>query len=623
MRRTPEQRGVALGHAGHARVNAPRTVNPLGDIRRSAAASVFGPGAIADFRTPSGAPVSGVICGLDEWIRKWPAWSERVNDPRLQKLLNVDHFKLPPVEDKDHKDRALPAVRLPGWLQCPKCDRIAHADDWSSDDGIADRWCHACTGQRSKRHRVMVVPVRFVVSCERGHLDDFPWAEWIQHAADCHTRKGPKWLTLVTAGAGLSGLLLKCTRCKATRSMEQAFDKKIMEKRARCTGRRPWLNEKREACTARPQTLQRGASNLYFPVVESSLLIPPWSDDLQERFQDFWVDVETVDAADRRALIASLLDRGKVEIPGDWDRGTFIETIAARAESLSTLSAGSIREEEWQRFVVPALPEDVSSDFEVRTERVPADIGTHVSAVVRAVRLRELRALRGFTRIKPPTDDGTGAVLCQLSVGPTRWLPAIEVRGEGIVVALDLQRVAEWERDGEVQRRVARANDAIAEEHYRRYGDDAGPPRLTTARHILTHTMAHATIRQLALECGYSTASLRERLYASPGSCGFLIYTATTDADGTLGGLQRQGEARRAGPLLMNAVQAQRWCSSDPLCITGAMSASNPTSGAACHACMLAPETSCEEYNRLLDRAFLVGLPDAPQVGYFQEWVGR
>jgi hypothetical protein len=74
-------------------------------------------------------------------------------------------------------------------------------------------------------------------------------------------------------------------------------------------------------------------------------------------------------------------------------------------------------------------------------------------------------------------------------------------------------------------------------------------------------------MRQLTLECGYSTAALRERLYVREGQdamAGVLIYTATSDADGTLGGLQRQGEpgwTRRAIPAAIRAVE---WCSSDP-----------------------------------------------------------
>src|SRR4249919_1963736 len=96
---------------------------------------------------------------------------------------------------------------------------------------------------------------------------------------------------------------------------------------------------------------------------------------------------------------------------------------------------------------------------------------------------------------------------------------------------------------------------------------------------------------------------------------GVLIYTATTDSDGTLGGLERQGTSARFERVFLNAIESQRWCSSDPLCIEGAMTGVEAFSQAACHACCLAPETSCEHYNRFLDRALLVGTPDDASLG--------
>jgi hypothetical protein len=122
------------------------------------------------------------------------------------------------------------------------------------------------------------------------------------------------------------------------------------------------------------------------------------------------------------------------------------------------------------------------------------------------------------------------------------------------------------------------------------------------------------------LECGYSSSALRERLYVSTGdndTAGVLIYTATSDADGTLGGLQRQGESSRIERTIIAALRAMEWCSSDPLCIHGMISGADGLSKAACHACVLAPETACEHFNRFLDRAFLVGLPDSSEVGFF------
>lgn len=98
---------------------------------------------------------------------------------------------------------------------------------------------------------------------------------------------------------------------------------------------------------------------------------------------------------------------------------------------------------------------------------------------------------------------------------------------------------------------------------------------------------------------------------------GILVYTASADSDGTLGGLTRQGERDRFHDILLNALESQQWCSSDPLCVTSVQSHSESLNLAACHACLMLPETSCEEFNRILDRGALVGIPDSPEIGYF------
>ena len=144
-------------------------------------------------------------------------------------------------------------------------------------------------------------------------------------------------------------------------------------------------------------------------------------------------------------------------------------------------------------------------------------------------------------------------------------------------------------------------------------------PLSLSPRFVLLHTIAHAVIRQLTLECGYSTASLRERLYVSveqPEMSGVLIYTSTPDSDGTLGGLERQGLPQRFELVFLKAVRSLEWCSSDPLCIEAVIGGLDTFSLAACHACCLMPETSCEHYNRYLDRATIVGAPDAPELGF-------
>jgi hypothetical protein len=406
--------------------------------------------------------------------------------------------------------------------------------------------------------------------------------------------------------------------------MEGAFDPAVTDA-WRCSGRRPWLATGAERCTEhRPKVLQRGASNLYFPVVESSLLIPPWDDDVETRLGNYWPDVLELQPADREARVRALLDAGRIDIPSDWIKDRFVSRVMERVRAYEGLEIANLREEEWSRFVGAGnLGESDSRDFEVREERVPDEVADRIDYLARAVRLRELRALKGFTRVNPPAaaEDPAGIPIAPISLQRLRWLPAVEVRGEGIFISLNRESILAWERHATVVTRASRLEEAFVREYRLRRGDDAQIPRSIPPRFVLAHTLAHALMRQLSLECGYSTASLRERLYVGNETCGFLIYTATTDSDGTLGGLQRQGQTRRIGQLLKEAVRSQRWCSSDPLCISGAMMLSNDTNGASCHACTLAPETSCEEFNRFLDRAFLVGLPDDPDVGFFRAWL--
>jgi hypothetical protein len=132
--------------------------------------------------------------------------------------------------------------------------------------------------------------------------------------------------------------------------------------------------------------------------------------------------------------------------------------------------------------------------------------------------------------------------------------------------------------------------------------------------------MAHMVISQLVFECGYSAASLRERLYISADEkapmAGILVYTAAGDTEGTLGGLVRLGRPSRLAPIMSRALSRASWCSADPVCSENlGGQGSRRTNLAACHACILLPETSCETINHGLDRAMVIGTPDDRERG--------
>ena len=601
---------------------------PIGELRRSAAIQTFGPGAVVDFRSKD-APISGVVCGLEEWDRNFPPPGLRnpqtIREERLQKKLNVKCFRLSPVRDPvsaQDKERALVAVRFPQWLQCPKCELIGPEDKWNSAPGDAARWCTACTLSSPGRKNVYAVPVRFVTACEHGHLDEFPWHIWVQHKEGCTNRHG--FLQLTSEQAGLAGIILSCPKCQHRRSMDGIFSIRGGSSAIpTCRGRRPWLAAPPETCPV-PKTvrvLQRGASNLYFPMLESALSIPPWSDRLQEAIGVLWEPL-AASQPDKRAGYVRLLEAELKDVLHEFELTPeqLGEEIERRIHVHENIDTDNLRLEEYRQLSAGVPTAGIDREFEIRPRVVPADIKSTISRLVKVVRLREVRALKGFTRINPPGDPA-GANVASVSLQKLDWLPAIEVRGEGIFLTLNEEMLSSWEERQPVKDRASAINLRYEQDWRARYGKSSSPPREISARFLLVHTFAHAVMRQLTLDCGYSSSALRERLYVDRGEtpmAGLLIYTASSDDDGTLGGLQRQGDPERAGRIITAAIQAQKWCSSDPLCIQDVLAPRDGFSLAACHACVLAPETACEEFNWFLDRAMLVGTPTDCDIGFFR-----
>jgi hypothetical protein len=600
--------------------------NELGGLRRSAAAALFGPGAVVDFRAGD-APVSAVAAGLEEWDRNFPPAGmlneQTVLEARLQKKLGVRGFRLPPVSADSFirtESKTLVAVRYPNWLQCPVCSRLGESRAWADEPGKPGLFCPQCTQKTPGPRKVFVIPVRFVMACEGGHLDEFPWHTWVRHNEGCQP---PRFLSLVSERPGLAGLILSCPSCHARRSMDRVFSEDTWQSFPNCRGKRPWLAGADENCQHKARAVQRGASNLYFPVVVSALSIPPWSDRLQEALGVQWQQFVDVEPEDRPALVR-ILAKGAELKPVLDDFGltpdTFLEEINRRLGSHQEIDTDDLRAAEHRQFTGGLADHGPDREFEMRPQAIPATVSRWFSHLVRVVRLREVRALVGFTRIHPPGDPDSPNV-APISSRRLDWLPAIEVRGEGIFLELDRDALTEWERRPAVVERI-QALDARHQADWReRFGEDK-PPTPLSPRRVLVHTLAHALMRQLTLDCGYSSTALRERLYVGddePSMAGLLIYTSTTDDDGTLGGLQREGNPDRMARTIAAAIQAQAWCSSDPLCIEDLLTGTSGLSLAACHACVLAPETSCEEFNQFLDRALLVGTSADPAIGFFRD----
>lgn len=121
------------------------------------------------------------------------------------------------------------------------------------------------------------------------------------------------------------------------------------------------------------------------------------------------------------------------------------------------------------------------------------------------------------------------------------------------------------------------------------------------------HTLAHLINRTISIDSGYSSASIRERIYLETkgrrARGGILLYTVQPGADGTLGGLVSLVPGFEH--ILSSAVEKIDKCSNDPVCEENRFTAGRST-GAACYACVLISETSCEHRNLWLDRRILM-----------------
>lgn len=563
-----------------------------GSVRRSQLVTTYGVGAVVAVDEES-----FMIAGID----RWPVSEElTIHEPRLERELGVYRFCVPPASEGDSD---VPVVRFPAFYSCAGCDRIDHIS-WLS--GGTSSECNSC-GRA-------LVPSRFVVCCSNGHIDEFPYFRWL-HKGQVSSGSKKHTISITSSGktASLRDIELSCDCGVDPVNLDGAFGRDALREFGPCTGRRPWLEGENETCTEVPRVLQRGASNVWYPVVKSALSIPPWSEGAYKAIDRGWHILRHVP---KEGLAGTLTGMGLAAASGY----SIEDLVLAVLQRQSGDSSGgddrlSLKEQEYEALCKGKPDNSRTQDFVcVEATGDYGDFEQWFDKVMLAKRLREVRALAAFSRVLPVTAGDPEERRAPLSSAAIDWLPAIEVTGEGVFLRLDIQRLQSWESLPDVAARVA----AIASNYASRF-EGGAPDREITPRLVMIHTLAHALINQWSLDCGYPAASLRERLYVSDAMAGLLIYTATTDSAGSLGGVVGQASPERLGPALSEAIHGAAWCSSDPLCIESSASGVDALNLAACHACVLLPETSCEEMNLLLDRALLVGTPEDPSIGFFSD----
>lgn len=604
-------------------------------VRASQAVLQYGVGAMVDF-----ADQTLVTADPKFWSK-----TVKIYDDRFARALAVDYFAMP---------TDIAYERFPEWYFCPKCRRFQPLKKWIAeyrergkaqksisfkrDEDIVD---HMVDHMQCPKCGQDLVVTRIVTVCERGHLNDFPWIKWVHTKSKKPICANPelKFKTGASGTEGLEGLSVSCA-CGATATLSGAFDKDCFVKldnggetsNFRCEGNHPYRHIK-EPCDCYPRTVQRGASSVYFPVVYSSLVIPPYADKLNAQiekskaYDECVIIIDDEEPEDRinkiKKSLPKWIDKIALEIGASKENVKKILTEKWLKENKTEVDVTGIqyRLKEYMALtgMTVASSGDSLGDFSREEMNIDDYHIPHIKSISLIDKVRVVNALIGFSRITPAmTKDDDGFV--DIKDKDSRWYPAYEVRGEGIFIEFKQTDIDKWITENpEVVERANRLN-----ENYATSFIGENHPRNITPKFVMLHTLSHLLISQLSFECGYSIASLSERLYCSEETdgqamAGIFIYTASGDSEGTLGGLVRQGRPDAFPQLLKKAISNAKTCSNDPVCITSRGQGRDSLNLAACHACALLPETCCEERNGFLDRGMIVGTYENKKIGFWRD----
>ena len=567
--------------------------NKLGELRPNQIITTFGPGSVVD-------AVKDSVTILD--ISYWKDKGQKIIDGRLASYLGVDCFYMP----RTSFSRDIPVVTFPYWHVCSSCGHLFDARDSFKLDrylryGVT---CPICDWS--------AYPSRFITICEDGHISDFPWKWWAHKGhSGC---KGQLRMYSTGNTSTLADMWVECS-CGARRSLNGATQKELFEGMT-CSGHHPFRpGVKNQKCNKRVIPSQRGASNVYFAVTRSAISIPPWINPLYNLIDEHLRMIESYKEDFGETGVKKVYEK----YFSTFTREEFNAALERRMNNIKEYT--EIKQMEYNaitHFDDP-LYESNKKHFKAEEETLPEYLKKYFNRIIRVTRLREVRVLLGFTRVDAPDPDADEQPnIVKLSKGKTeRWLPAAEVNGEGIFIEFNKDTLDEWLGNNKIK--------AISQKYaqsYQEFCESKGwtITVLRDAVYVLMHTFAHLMIKQMSMSSGYSSSAIRERIYFGNKMSGILLYTGSSDKEGSLGGLVELGTIEQMTSLMKEAFQEALVCTNDPECMNNLPAGKN-SNGAACHSCCMISETACENGNRTLDRGLVVPIPGREESSYFRELV--
>ncbi|MBC6476851.1 MAG: DUF1998 domain-containing protein [Hormoscilla sp. GM7CHS1pb] len=585
-------------------------------IRPSQYITTFGPASILE--TPDGPVVIAAPSHSGLFENTEPDAYE-IRDLRLSQTLlnNKKIFRIPSNAELGVPENKLVynAYYFPRWSLCPT-HGILYRYQPQSLKGCpqcspAPKWEEAWAKSREEA-------VRFVLACTRGHLDEVPWGSMIKHRQGCSK---PDHLLWQGGGGALKNIEITCPECRKRVNFGDAYKKNFT-----CSGRFPEEGDLRCDCNKSAKIIQRGAANLRVAEIRSALTIPPLDTGLHRLLQTRSILAAlplTVDSKDQIVqMLDTLVSRRLLDptIAATIKRYDEAEILGAIDDILGEINnpkestEETLRQEEFrslrnaacdgappQRSDKPGGP----NQFEVykeNVERFRLDSGRTLR-VTPLSRLRVVMVQIGYTRPIDTGNEENQPKIVPVEYDPPNrsiaWHPGVELFGEGIfldfVSDTEPKGLSEhFPLQGQAYRRWLAAYNAS--DGYRKI--KAMPGTKEDYLHpvfVWWHTLSHRLITALSVDSGYSSAAIRERVY----SCtinnktvgGLLLYTAQSGGDGTLGGLI--GLVPHFDRVLKSALRNIDACSNDPICIEEEFG-EEKVNGAACYACQLISETSCE-----------------------------
>jgi hypothetical protein len=609
------------------------------EIRLSQMIMGFGPGAMIDL------PSRSIIVG------GLPLWRQQIEpriiiEPRLQEMLERSltqtgrlpagvrlTLRQPPyaTNDGDRMKRDVPALVFPLWFVCDPESGTTPSAGGSRRRMVQWKEMEWSSGKfKDGTKTISVTPMRFVAACKKGHMQDINWRGLVHRGQGQAGCRSAMWFLDRGTSADPKDLSIECD-CGARVEFEYLFAEGIL---GGCNGHQPWLGDQSvdaNGCKENLKLLVRGATNAYFPQVANVIALPVDADHVGDIIRANLASLAKLTSLDQLIGVLSFNQAlssmfGAVDPVQIFARIQELKGVANPATPVA--SSPKVAE-----FDILASGKDViginSIDSRLHAKTLKDDewrsgdiLERLLSRVVAVKRLTEVTCLYGFTRLEPApvaSDGSLEEVLLAVegaSLGEADWLPAIEQNGEGIFLQFDPAVVSAI-----IQ---SKFNSDRVRELRLAYEDWAGKfrnsPTFPGGAYTFLHSLSHALMSEIALQCGYPATSIKERVYALPtdgtqgaiGRLGILIYTSASGAQGSLGGLVAM--APKIVTLLGAAVEKMQVCSNDPICSESTPQAhfdGSLVNGAACNACLLVPETSCEMRNMLLDRLMLSDLDAA------------